>query len=138
MRPFTTTLSLAGFIESLVPRRGSRIHPATRVFQALRIAVNEELASLQAALPALFALLRPQGRLAVITFHSLEDRIVKDYFRTEAREYDIQGSYDHPDFRIPRAARGLDLHRRGLVASDEETEANPRSRSARLRVLERL
>jgi 16S rRNA (cytosine1402-N4)-methyltransferase len=138
MRPFTTTLSLAGFIESLVPRRGARLHPATRVFQALRIAVNEELASLEAALPALFNLLRPQGRLAVITFHSLEDRIVKDYFRTEAREYEIRGSYDHPDFRVPRAARGLDLHRRGLVASDEETAANPRSRSARLRVLERI
>jgi 16S rRNA (cytosine1402-N4)-methyltransferase len=138
MRPFTTTLSLARFIESLMPRRGSRIHPATRVFQALRIAVNEELESLQSALPALFALLRPQGRLAVITFHSLEDRIVKEFFRTEARGYDVQGSHDHPDFRIPRAARGIELHRRGLVATDGETETNPRSRSARLRVLERV
>lgn len=137
MRPFNTTLQLADFVERLMPRRGSRIHPATRVFQALRIAVNEELSSLHDALPGLFSLLRPGGRLAVITFHSLEDRIVKEFFRAEARDYDFQGPHDHPDFRTPRPPRGIDLHRRGLGPSEEEIAANPRSRSARLRVLER-
>lgn len=138
MRPFTTTLQLAAFIEQLVPRRGARIHPGTRVFQALRIAVNEELAAIQDALPGLFRLLRPGGRLAVITFHSLEDRIVKEFIRTEARNYDVLGDYDHPDFRQDRPARGEELHRKGLVPSEAEIGLNPRARSARLRVLERL
>jgi len=138
MRPFTSTLQLAAFIEQLIPRRGARIHPATRVFQALRIAVNDELAAVRQSLAGLFGLLRPGGRLAVITFHSLEDRIVKDFIRTEARDYDVVGDHDHPDFRKPRAARGIELFRKGLVASESETAVNPRARSARLRVVERV
>lgn len=138
MRPFTSTLQLAAFIEQLVPRRGARIHPATRVFQALRIAVNDELAAVRQSLAGLFGLLRPGGRLAVITFHSLEDRIVKDFIRTEARDYDVVGDHDHPDFRKPRPARGIELFRKGLVASEAETTVNPRARSARLRVVERV
>src|SRR5512134_2948924 len=80
-RPINTTRQLVAAIEAVSPRRGDRLHPATRTFQALRIAVNEELASLESVLPQAVATLRTGGRLAVISFHSLEDRIVKDFFR---------------------------------------------------------
>jgi 16S rRNA (cytosine1402-N4)-methyltransferase len=136
--PIATTTRLAALVERIRPRHGSPTHPATRVFQALRIAVNAELDEVSAGLRVLFPLLRPGGRLAVISFHSAEDRIVKDFMRSESRDYDVAGPVDHPDFRTPRTPRGLELHRKGLVAGPEELAANPRSRSARLRVLERL
>lgn len=138
MRPFTTTAQLANFLERLMPRRGSPTHPATRSFQALRIAVNGELEAVHRGLERLFPLLAPGGRLAVITFHSLEDRIVKDFMRREARDYDFSTPEDHPDFRTPRAPRGIELHRKGIAPTEAETASNPRARSARLRVLERI
>jgi len=137
-RPFTTTGQLAASIERVCPRRGSPTHPATRCFQALRIAVNRELDSVRDGLERAFPLLAPGGRLAVISFHSLEDRLVKEFMRREARDYDVEGPVDHPHLRIPRPPRGRELARRGIVADAAELESNPRARSARLRVLERL
>lgn len=137
-RPFTSTGQLAGFIERICPRRGAPTHPATRCFQALRIATNDELKSVQDGLERSFRLLAPGGRLAVISFQSLEDRLVKEFMRREARDYDFDGPEDHPDFRRPRRPRGRELARKGIVASPSELDSNPRARSARLRVIERL
>ena len=119
---FETTTDLAEVIARAVPRREGRIHPATRSFQAIRIYINRELEELRAALDDAIDLLAPGGRLLVISFHSLEDRIVKNFMRDEARA-------EHP--RLGIAAR--------LVrAGQEEARGNPRARSARLRVAERL
>ena len=120
-RPFRTTSDLVGAVTAaLGPARG-RIHPATRTFQALRIAVNDELQALQAGLDAGVQRLNPNGRLAVISFHSLEDRVVKWRFR---------GYADAGLVRI--------LTRKPITPAEQETRANPRARSAKLRVLERL
>ncbi len=137
-RPFTSTSQLAQFIERICPRRGAPTHPATRCFQALRIATNDELTAVQNGLERAFRLLAPGGRLAVISFQSLEDRLVKEFMRREARDYDFEGPEDHPDFRHSRRPRGRELARKGIVASESELSTNPRARSARLRVLERL
>lgn len=137
-RPFTTTGQLAQFIERICPRRGAPTHPATRCFQALRIATNDELTAVQTGLNRAFQLLAPGGRLAVISFQSLEDRLVKEFMRREARDYDFEGPEDHPDFRHSRRPRGRELARKGIAASESELSTNPRARSARLRVLERL
>lgn len=131
-KPFATTLELADLIAA--GRKGPR-HPATRVFQALRIAVNDEIGSLERALPAFSSLLAPGGRLAVITFHSLEDRIVKQFFRRHSA-----AEIDNPTWPAPRPnpERIFDpVTARSVTASPSELEANPRSRSARLRVAER-
>src|SRR4030095_862207 len=85
-RPLHTTRELVTVIESVSPRRGDRVHPATRTFQALRIAVNEELAFIEEVLPQAVTGLRSGGRLAVISFHSLEDRIIKDFFREHSKD----------------------------------------------------
>jgi 16S rRNA (cytosine1402-N4)-methyltransferase len=118
-RPLATTLDLSRAVERVLgaPRYG-KIHPATRTFQALRIAVNAELENLQVFLDSAGACLRPGGRLAVITFHSLEDRIVKNAFRASA---------------IP----GKPLTKKVITATAEEVESNPRARSAKLRVWEK-
>ena len=119
--PIRTTRQLADLVASAIPphRRRRRIHPATRTFQALRIAVNDELGSLAAALPEGAELLAPGGRFGVIAFHSLEDRLVKSAFREQSH-------------------RGWDvLTRKPLRPSDDEVHTNPRARSARFRVLER-
>jgi 16S rRNA (cytosine1402-N4)-methyltransferase len=137
-RPFTSTGQLARFIERICPRRGSPTHPATRCFQALRVATNDELKSVEDGLERSFHLLAPGGRLAVISFQSQEDRLVKEFMRREARDYDFDGPEDHPDFRHPRPPRGRELARKGIVASESELDANPRARSARLRIIERL
>jgi len=135
VQPFTTTLQLASAVEAVIPRHG-RTHPATRIFQGLRIAVNRELDVLQAALETFTARLAPGGRLAVITFHSLEDRIVKTFFKERTAEF-----IDRPEWP---AARPNPLHlfqpvtRKPTVASEAEQRANPRSRSAKLRVVERI
>lgn len=134
--PFGDTLELAEFVRKLVPRDPSGIHPATRVFQGLRIAVNDELGVLERALPKAVALLKPGGRLGVISFHSLEDRIVKQYFRQEAK-----GCVCPP--RQPVCTCGLAprlevMTTKPVVASDEEQRCNPRARSAKLRVARRL
>lgn len=137
-RLFSTTGQLAALIEKVSPRRGKRAHPATKVFQALRIWVNDEMGSLQDGLEAVWRLLRPGGRLAVITFHSAEDRMVKRWMRDRARDYDFPGEVDVPELRVPREPQARLVVRRATVPGASELEENQRSRSAQLRVLERL
>lgn len=124
-RPFTTTSELASVIESAVPGhyRHGRLHCATRTFQALRIAVNQELDHLEPALRSASGLLAPGGRLCVISFHSLEDRIVKQTFR--ALSVETGGELDI-------------LTKRPQLPTEEEIRRNPRSRSAKLRVIQRI
>jgi len=132
---FARTGQLAALIEKVIPRRG-RIHPATRVFQALRIAVNDELGALRRALETIPALLRGGARFAVITFHSLEDRIVKSFFRSGSEEW-----LDRPEWPAPRRNPDrcfLDLTRKPLEPDAEEVKRNPRARSARLRAVEMI
>ena len=131
-RPFQTTMQLALAIEEASPRR-SRVHPATRVFQALRIAVNRELEVLQSVLAQAPALLRPGGRLAIISFHSLEDRIVKEFFKLHSMP-----ELDRPEWPAPRPNPEYifdALTRKPVIASAEEQQRNPRSRSAKLRAV---
>ncbi|HTD86371.1 MAG TPA: 16S rRNA (cytosine(1402)-N(4))-methyltransferase RsmH [Candidatus Binatia bacterium] len=132
-----TTGQLARLIERVVPRRGSRIHPATRVFQALRMATNEEVEALKEGLAAAWLVLKAQGRLAVLTFHSVEDRIVKEFGREKARDYIVRGEVDLPDFREARAPEGRWVRRKPMTPGDVEVRANPRARSAKLRVIEK-
>jgi len=135
VHPFRTTLQLAQAVESVVPRRG-RMHPATRVFQALRIAVNRELEALSTGLEQLSQRLAVGGRFAVITFHSLEDRIVKTFFKERTTAF-----IDRPEWPAPRP-NPLHIFQaitgKPVTASDAEQRANPRSRSAKLRVVERI
>jgi 16S rRNA (cytosine1402-N4)-methyltransferase len=136
-KPFTTTKQLADFIERLAPRRGKRTHPATQVFQALRIAVNDELDSLQHGLEAAVKILKPGGRLAVITFHSLEDRLVKEFGRERTRDYTFE-EVDVPELRKPRVPELRWVQRKAIQPGMQEVKANPRSRSAQLRALEKI
>ncbi|HEX5837452.1 MAG TPA: 16S rRNA (cytosine(1402)-N(4))-methyltransferase RsmH, partial [Anaerolineales bacterium] len=135
-RPLHTTRELVSVIESVSPRRGDRLHPATRTFQALRIAVNEELASIEAVLPQAISALRPGGRLAVISFHSLEDRIVKDFFRDQSRDR-VNPPYEQI-YDVERKATLKEVNRKPITPSDEEIKENPRARSAKLRIAEKL
>lgn len=137
-RRFETTAQLAGLIERLNPRRGSRTHPATQVFQSLRIVVNDELGSLRRGLDAAMKVLKPGGRLAIITFHSLEDRLVKEFGREMARDYTVEGEVDVPELRKPRVPELRWVERKAIRAGTAETAANPRSRSAQLRILEKV
>lgn len=133
-QPFVRTLDLADVIErALGGRRGAKVHPATRAFQGLRIAVNEELSELEAGLVAAERTLKVGGRLAVVTFHSLEDRIVKAFF-TERAGRTPAGSRHAPPVEA-RAKPSFELLFNGARApSDAEVSANPRARSAKLRV----
>ena len=135
-RPLHTTRELAAVIQAASPRRGDRIHPATRTFQALRIAVNEELAAVENTLPQAVAALRSGGRLAVISFHSLEDRIVKDFLREQSQDH-VNPPYERL-YEVERKAVVKLITRKPLTASEEETRENPRARSAKLRVAEKL
>jgi len=137
-RRFETTRQLAELIERLSPRRGRKTHPATKVFQAVRMAVNDEIGSLQTGLAGALKILKPGGRLVVITFHSLEDRIVKDFGRARARDYTFTGGVDVPELRRPRAPELKWLQRKALRPGAAEVMANPRSRSAGMRVMEKL
>ena len=137
-RPFETTLDLAGLLERLAPRGGKKLHPATKTFQALRLAVNDELGSLAKGLDAALKILRSGGRLTVITFQSLEDRIVKDFGRTRARDYTFTGGVDVPELREPRAPELKLVTRKALKPGAAELAENPRSRSAQLRVMEKI
>jgi len=119
-------------------RMARKTHPATRIFQALRMAVNDEIGSLQRGLEAAMKILKPGGRLAVITFHSVEDRVVKEFGRRLSRDYESPGEEDVPELRRPRPALARWVWRRGLKAGEAETRENPRSRSAQCRVLEKL
>ena len=135
--PFRTTADLAQVVAGAVPGgAGWRIHPATRAFQALRIAVNDELAALEEALPAALAALEPAGRLAVIAFHSLEDRIVKRFFVSQAGRCVCPPAL--PVCACGARARLRIVTKKPIVPSVEEQAANPRSRSAKLRVAEKL
>ena len=138
VRPVTTTRQLADLVERLAPRRGSRTHPATKVFQALRIAVNDEIGSLRRGLDAAVKILKPNGRLAVITFHSLEDRVVKEFGREKTRDYTFEGDTDVPELRQPRMPEMRWVQRKAIQAAEPEVAANPRSRSAQLRILEKV
>lgn len=135
---FETTTQLARLIERISPRRGSKRHPATRVFQALRMAVNDEGGSLRSGLAAACACLRKGGRLAVITFHSLEDRSVKEFGREKTRDYTFEGEMDVPELRKPVAPEMKWVERKAVRAGAEEVAENARARSAQLRVLERI
>jgi 16S rRNA (cytosine1402-N4)-methyltransferase len=136
-RPLSTTVELADVISRTIPRRAhQRVHPATRVFQALRIAVNDELGALEVVLPQLLDLLEPGGRFAVITFHSLEDRIVKQFIQREVRDCICPPSF--PVCRCEHKASLRAITGRPVCPSEAETSANPRSRSAKLRIAERL
>lgn len=135
-RPLCGTLELASLVEAAVGgRKGAKIHPATRTFQALRMVVNEELQSIESGLEAALELLAPGGRLAVITFHSLEDRLVKQFFRShEGREESLYEGGSEWRGEEPRVIR---VTRKPLTAAEEEATANPRARSAKLRVIEK-
>jgi 16S rRNA (cytosine1402-N4)-methyltransferase len=121
--PICTSLELAAVVESAIPRMHGkkRIHPATKTFQALRIAVNDEFDALRELLVDGFEKLAPKGRMAIITFHSLEDRIVKETFREFTRDQ-----------------KGLLVHKKPIGPSPEELQENPRSRSAKLRTIEKI
>jgi 16S rRNA (cytosine1402-N4)-methyltransferase len=134
-RPIKTTMELAALVRRVVGR-GEDIHPATRTFQALRIAVNEELTRLESALAQATRLLGFGGRLVVLSYHSLEDRIVKRFLQQES--VDCICPADLPECRCGHAARLRILNKKVTVPSDEEIKANPRSRSAKLRACERL
>ncbi len=134
-RPVSRTDELAELVARTVGRR-EKIHPATRTFQALRIAVNKELDALEAALPQARDALKPGGRLAVIAFHSLEDRLVKQFYRRESAE--CLCPPEVPVCSCEHQATLKEVTRKPIRPSDEEVAQNPRSRSARLRVAERL
>ncbi len=120
VKPIETSAELAAIVKKSVPAvlRFGRIHPATKTFQALRIAVNDELGALREGLTKGFQFLAPQGRMAVITFHSLEDRIVKDFFRERVKE-----------------ELAVAVEKKPIVPSEDETKENPRARSAKLRII---
>ena len=133
--PFRETIPLARAIEKVVGRHGRR-HPATQAFQALRMEVNDELGALQEGLRVFTARLETGGRIAVITFHSLEDRIVKNFFRDHSREW-----LDRPEWPAPQRNTEYDLKvitPKPVEPGEDEQRANPRSRSAKLRVAEKI
>lgn len=135
-KPFETTLELANLVEKTIKKGKSKIHPATKVFQALRIFVNEELAELVKAINAAEQILNPDGRLVVVSFHSLEDRIVKNFLKLRSgnisapsRHVMMVETQDEPSFTL--------INRKVITATREELDANIRSRSAKLRAAKR-
>lgn len=134
-KPFRTTLELAQAVETVIHRTSGR-HPATKVFQALRIAVNDELGVLERGLEIITSRLARGARFAVITFHSLEDRIVKHYFKDRSTEWIDRPEWPEPRRNPLRSFRLLTPH--PMDASVSEVDLNPRSRSAKLRVVERI
>ena len=135
-RPVSTSLELAELIEKVNPRRGRRMNPATRTFQAIRIAVNDELSALETALEQAVSLLGQGGRFAVISYHSLEDRIVKNFIRKQAS--DCICPPGTPVCRCDHLATVKIITRRPIVPTGAEIESNRRARSAKLRVAERV
>ncbi|MBL8077152.1 MAG: 16S rRNA (cytosine(1402)-N(4))-methyltransferase RsmH [Anaerolineales bacterium] len=135
-RPLRTTRELVAVIEKASPRRGDKLHPATQTFQALRIAVNDELTAVEKTLPQAVAALRSGGRCAVISFHSLEDRIVKEYFREQSKDL-INPPYERI-YEVERKAIVQLVNKKPILPSEEEIKENPRARSSKLRVIEKL
>lgn len=136
MQPYLTTTQLAQSIEKLMPRMGKKIHPATKVFQALRIEVNDELGALRKLLDSAAELLADGGRLCVISFHSLEDRMVKQFLRDASQE-----EIDRPEWPSARPNPNYTFKivaKKPVKATAEEVARNPRSRSAIMRVGERV
>ncbi|MGB4100507.1 MAG: 16S rRNA (cytosine(1402)-N(4))-methyltransferase RsmH [Alphaproteobacteria bacterium] len=133
--PITRTLQLADIVRKIVPRSKDGIDPATRTFQALRIAVNDELGELQSGLAAAEQLLRAQGRLVVVSFHALEDRIVKDFLRARSGKPGQASRHQPANDSVP--AHFVALTRRPVAPDQTIIDANPRARSARLRAAER-
>lgn len=136
-QPFTTTADLASFIERLLGRKFGAQHPATLTFQALRIFVNNELSEIESGLEFAESFLKPQGRLVTVTFHSLEDRIVKTFIRARTSRVKKQSRLLPGEIR-PEQPLFRDLAPKGISPSAGEVEENIRSRSSRLRVVERL
>ena len=132
-RPIVTTTDLAQLVAGVIRGKPGR-HPATQTFQAIRIWINQELTDLEKVLTLAVSLLAPKGRLCIISFHSLEDRRVKQFFMDEATGRKIPKAIPLRDWEIPRA---IDIIHRVIKPSEAEIEENPRSRSARLRVVER-
>jgi len=132
--PIRTTRELVAIVERVVRAKPGAIHPATRTFQALRIFINEELSELAIALSAAEQILKPGGRLVIVSFHSLEDRIVKTFLAEHSRV--VAGSRHAPETRGP-APTFTALTKKPVIADDEEIAANPRARSAKLRAAER-
>lgn len=130
--PFETTKQLSDWISQTLGRSRKKLHPATLAFQALRIAVNSELESIWQGIVKMLNLLRPGGRLAVISFHSLEDRIVKNLFRQAARP-----DYDWQEEKVEGLPNVKLLTKKPITASYDEVKKNPRARSAKLRIIER-
>lgn len=135
-RPVTTTQQLAEIVSHAMGGQRGRIHPATRTFQALRIAVNQELQAVEQVLPQIVTALKPGGRVAIIAFHSMEDRLVKHFFRDESR--DCICPPELPECNCEHKAALRIITRHPIVPTEEETLTNPRARSARLRVAEKL
>jgi 16S rRNA (cytosine1402-N4)-methyltransferase len=135
-RPLHTTRQLVNVIEKASPRRGDKTHPATQTFQALRIVVNDELYAVQKTLPQAVASLRSGGRCAVISFHSLEDRIVKDYFREQSKDL-VNPPYEKI-YEQEREAVVKLINKKPITPTEQESKENSRARSAKLRVIEKL
>lgn len=137
IKPITSTFQLVEIIKRTVFKKYlfGKIHPATKTFQALRIAVNQELENIKQTLPQATDLLAPGGKIAVVSFHSLEDRIIKNFFRQEARD-----CLCPPEFPVCRCGhqKSLKLLTKAIAPSDEEIKNNPRARSAKLRVAEKI
>lgn len=138
VKNFQKTLELSELISRVIPKSAwpKRLHPATKIFQALRMAVNDELAELKSFLPEAIDCLAKEGRLAVITFHSLEDRIVKNIFRENARGCICPKEF--PICQCQHKATIKIVNLRPIMAKDEELKENPRSRSAKLRIAEKI
>lgn len=137
-RRIETTSQLASIVAAQAPRGRHKIHPATKVFQALRMEVNRELDAVEDGLSEAWQALKPGGRLAVITFHSLEDRIVKEFGRALERDYTFEGEADLPELRAPKEPEARLVTRKPVTASEKELAENPRARSAKLRAIEKL
>ncbi|MFN3490918.1 MAG: 16S rRNA (cytosine(1402)-N(4))-methyltransferase RsmH [Anaerolineales bacterium] len=135
-RPLHSTGQLAAVIEKASPRRGDKTHPATQTFQALRIIVNDELDAVEKTLPQAISSLKSGGRCAVISFHSLEDRIVKEYFREQSKEL-VNPPYEKI-YQEERQAVVKIINKKPITPAEEEINENPRARSAKLRVIEKI
>ena len=132
-----STSELVRLVERVVPRTGKK-HPATRVFLALRMAVNDELGSIERGLAAACSLLQRGARITILTFHSVEDRLVKEFGRRKSRGYIVRGEVDLPEFRTEAAPELKLATRKAIKPTEAELEENPRARSAQLRVFEKL